>query len=375
MECTKLKHRIGNGSPYDADMDLIESYVKYANNPNDIMIMTELKTYFTSRALHYWNKLEEMYEESEDKNKENMDFDYVKDNFLELLDLLNDNFNMVDVIGLFIFLGSINCRLFGHSFDYVDKIFNSREEELGYIIRSGRVFPILNLNGTFAFNTWLYAYFEDVDLVGFVPKDVVFDAQIGCSLDLYYHDLAHISRINTLYMGSRKIIDEMEYKSSFTDKYGEDKKLMMGYNFKNYKNIYYNILNSDTLSSRYKELYILVLWMFIHEEFLFKDLGDGFRQTIKFMADTLDKGYGFFYEIGNEFAKYSDILLSKDIIDKNKYFLLNNLSYDNKRVFEEYLDGKISYLTDVIYIYLGTVYVLKDIHNNYEYYTSPIACY
>lgn len=258
----------------------------------------------------------------------------------------------------------------------MDNIFDSREKELGYIIESGRVFPILNLNGSCAFNTWLYAYFEDIDLVGFVPKDAIFDAQLGCSLDLYYHDLAHISRINTWYMGSRKMIEGNDFTQvSQISNTPENTKLMMGYNFKNYKNIYYNILNSDTLSSRHKELYILVLWMIIHEEFLFKDLGDGFRQTMKCTVDVLGKGYGFLSDIKSEFAKYSDILSSKDNINKHTNYLLYNLSYAYERNFKDYLNGKISYLTDEIYVYLGTVYVLKDIHNNYEYYTSPIACY
>lgn len=40
-------------------MDLIELFVKYVNNSNDIKLISEVSSYYKDRALHYWNVLNE----------------------------------------------------------------------------------------------------------------------------------------------------------------------------------------------------------------------------------------------------------------------------------------------------------------------------
>lgn len=48
-----MNHRIGENSSYDGDMDLIETFVKFKKNSDDILLSKELILYYTSRALHY----------------------------------------------------------------------------------------------------------------------------------------------------------------------------------------------------------------------------------------------------------------------------------------------------------------------------------
>jgi len=59
------KHTIGENSPYDGDMDLIESFVLCSKNPNDLLLADEITSYYVSRALYYWRKLKEYLTERE----------------------------------------------------------------------------------------------------------------------------------------------------------------------------------------------------------------------------------------------------------------------------------------------------------------------
>lgn len=334
----ELSHRIGEGSSFDGDMDLIETFVKCSKEPDNSIIQAATHHYYISRALSYWDDtkeyisstnilehadmdvreasaeviMDDIYEERNnerikrynisninrfiDENIEryndvedllnyyyplpdnfetktekevlkrkitndellaasfNVGMNSLKnmqlrnryilnnlaiheENFLKLLDEINKRFSETgkfdndDIINLFIYIGKINC-LMVRTGD-IEKDIRTK-----YSAFANRIFPLVNDNGIFSLNTWLYSYFENVELLGFTSKGAEFDGRKGCSFDMFSHDFFHIQDVN------RAITDR---------------------NFVVIKSVYYNIINDKTLSRREKELYILTIWYLIHE--------------------------------------------------------------------------------------------------------------
>jgi hypothetical protein len=360
MECNRITHKIGDGSSYDGDMDLIESFVKFANNSTNEMLTAELRAYYVSRALSYWQKLEE-YLIQEDIPAYDDNFAYIghdqkiildnideyKGKFFTMIEDLNHEFDIIKVIKLFAYIGTLSC--FQSDTSNFDNKIKRSIEFYGNTVNFNRTFPIVNDNGAFSLNTWLYAFFEGIELVGFTSKESNFDNIIGCSLDIFYHDLDHL------------------IESVLVQKYSEE--------FYTLKNIYYNILNSN-LTKTEKELYVLVLWIIIHE----------YVESINF-NDPVEKSMQTFISwsyadlaaeiIVPEFMKYSHILSTKDNIN-NAIYYLNNYKFSGKstpqKTFELDFTNFPENLIDYNYMFLALLYVLTDIKNNYSFYTSDTVC-
>jgi len=361
MDCNGLQHRIGEGSSYDGDMDLIESYIKYANNPTDELLIAEIRAYYMSRALHFWQQLKEFLHEGNEMGHEHQlnhvsnsneiileNFEYYEKIFFDMLNDLNNDFNIIKCTKLFIYIGMLSCYNMKMSLDERYKHF------LFYKLNFNRIFPLVNDNGVFSLNTWLYAFFENVDLVGFTAKKSEFDGNIGCSLDMFSHDLDHLTESIDI----EKDSDE----------------------FQTYKYIYYNILNSDYLSKEQKELYILILWIIIHEYVFDIKFDDPIENSIKtFISWSYNDAAGE-YSV-SEFIKYSHLLLTSENIENSVYYFeniqLETDSYSGERYgidFLNFLDSLVNRenLRDYNYMFLGIVYFFKDIKDNYDYYTKPI---
>ena len=225
---------------------------------------------------------------------------------------------------------------------------------LSYKLNLNRIFPLVNDNGVFSLNTWLYAFFENVDLVGFTAKSSEFDGNIGCSLDMFNHDLDHLT------------------ESINIEKYSDE--------FQTYKYIYYNILNSDFLIKEQKELYILILWIIIHEYVFDIKFDDPIEKSLKtFISWSYDDIAGE-YSV-SEFIKYSHIILNNNNIANYMYYFeniqLETNNYSGKRYevdFNNFLDSLVNRenLTNYNYMFLGIVYFFQDIKDNYDYYTKQI---
>src|SRR5690606_24276707 len=121
---------------------------------------------------------------------------------------------------MFAYVGTLSC--FQSNVSAFIKDLDKNMKKYGGVVDFNRTFPIVNDNGSFSLNTWLYAFFEGIDLVGFTSKEAVFDDITGCSLDIFYHDLTHLA------------------ESVLVRKYSDEFHIL--------KNIYYNILNSVTLT-------------------------------------------------------------------------------------------------------------------------------
>ena len=62
----ELKHRIGENSTFDIDMDLMEMYINCAKEPENVIAQTAVVMYYISQALNYWNKLTEFLNNEDD---------------------------------------------------------------------------------------------------------------------------------------------------------------------------------------------------------------------------------------------------------------------------------------------------------------------
>lgn len=99
------------------------------------------------------------------------------------------------------------------------------------------IYPLINTNGLFGYNTYLYAYFNKVFLVGLPDRYSVFDSALGCSERFFKHDMDHIRDIRAI----------------------------TPYNFDILRKVYYSILSDSDLSKSYKEEYIHTLFFWVHE--------------------------------------------------------------------------------------------------------------
>ena len=377
MNCNGLKHRIGEGSSYDGDMDLIESYVKYANNPTDELLIAELRAYYMSRALHFWQQLKEFLHEGNEMGQEDMfnhvknsnkiileNIDYYEKIFFDILNDLNNDFNIIKCTKLFIYIGMLNCFNSETTLDKLYSRFFSRN------IDFNRLFPLVNDNGVFSLNTWLYAFFEKIELAGFTSKSSEFDGNIGCSLDMFEHDLDHL--IESVKINPHDQSNQMDKESD---------------EFYTLKCIYYNIINSEFLSRDQKELDILILWIIIHEYIFNINFNDPVEKSLQnFVTWSYDDIAGK-YSV-SEFVKYSYLLLTQENIQNTLYYFqnlkLNNSCYKTSQFqYELDLDNLLNSLpfnkiqnteelSDYNYMFLGIVNFFEEIKNNYDYYTRPI---
>ena len=102
-----------------------------------------------------------------------------------------------------------------------------------------KVYIITNGTGLFALNTWLYLFFGNINLLGTSIRDTTADGIKSCAWNMLAHDELHTIIIN-MYMLNNDVI-------------------------LSYEKIYYNILNSEDLDTNHKELFILFLFITIHE--------------------------------------------------------------------------------------------------------------
>lgn len=356
-----IKHTIGNNSSYDNDMNIVEKYVQYYKNPEDGFLSEILYHHYMAAILSYWNDLKillrtkdiskhidlRLINDNDKKRTERLDniinnFDSIDLKFRELIKDLGSKFNKEKIINIFIFISEINC---------LNNKINSYPHD------TSRLFPVVNGTGLFSINTWLYAFFEGVDLAGFSSKESYFDSEQGCSNNLFFHDIEHI----------KFTIRPIRNSNNF---------ILM-------RRIYYNILNNPYLSQLNKELHVLVLWLIIHE--LYTDF-DFFNNPVYLIRLFIEWGSKNRYQL-QEFKKFGDITLKNDNITRT-------LNYDTKEFYisQPFIDGNEfnkdddQYDNDLVgilntrrdlmderqYTLLGVSYVIYDITNSYNYYINPL---
>lgn len=205
--------------------------------------------------------------------------DLYEERFLDLLKNLKDYFeqtNVIDlfeIIFLFYFVVSLMCNQ-----PFNETIHSNRS----YSCENIYILP--NNNGFISLNTYLYAFFEGINLVGIPSQISTFDSIRVCPVMFMVHDLNHCHYITN----EIKNVDKL-------------------------RNIYYKILNSG-YSRKLKELLILVLWVQIHEELHNFYFDDQFNESLEdFYFDTiLNSTLQYIEALHDEFKSFSDFILSSD---------------------------------------------------------------
>lgn len=259
MNAQTKTHYIGDGSPYDVDMELIESFIYTERNPNDRMGASAVFNYYISRCQSYWVKTKNFVIESYDKIKaggtdESLIGDELNDEWayvilpINQLEYIKDTLDNLEqklllmieeasrkfshdyildldtIYDILVYIGRVSCLDLGKT---INKTFPENPEF--------KVYFLTNYTGWFGFNTYLYAFFNKILLVGAPSQYSYFDNTGDCPLGFIEHDYNHI-------------VDENN--------------VTMNYSYLEY--CYYNILNSQ--EPKYlKELLIFVLWAQIHE--------------------------------------------------------------------------------------------------------------
>ena len=267
------------------DDDIKQFYIDVYSN-KELKNVEELKEEFFQLPDDFATKTEKQHNVR--YNKENSKYDniinrlgYIKYNlkiydeiFREQYNLLEQNvkMNIEEITRLFIFISRLNCfqmNVFEGSYfegSYInynnynnnltleEKFFtndnmNNLLEKLSFSESSlelvkkldEKTFLLTNNSGFFGYNTFLYAFFSGISLIGVPNKIQSFDDLKGCPIIFmnhdYWHNFSQSGGLLNLYKGD----------------------------IKNMKHIYYSIINDDDLTKKEKELYILMLWLRIHE--------------------------------------------------------------------------------------------------------------
>ena len=190
------------------------------------------------------------------------------------------------------------------------------------------IYLLTNTIGDFGFNTWLYAFLQNIDLVGIPSDNQAYDDMQGCPGSFLFHDLEHL-----------RIINE---RSIRTD------------GFKTSRKIYHTIITSD-ISKHLKELLILALWFELHETIR--------RENIYHTLDTQEYIETFFETLSRtpknliaEYSRFTDIVDTPEIREQ-VYNLYVNHGKDAYYPIESSEDGFGRKLGPKSYIFfLATMY-------------------
>jgi len=394
-----MNHIIGEGSSYDADMILIESFVRAHNEPKNIIAQTSVFSYYISQLYNYWEifkktipdiefissnlrwdriilspgsiKVKELREKI---YGEFVNIKYIKENYTnaeeayqylypinykDLKPIIMDDITLFpnveySDIKFYLESGSVfpgrekqfimdNIQRYEERFLYLisyvqgkfdkkrsidmDKITAlykyigrllcldpgvelsdtpiSKYENIEYgNMKKYKEYLLPNNSGLFGFNTYLYALFSGVILVGIPSGIAVYDNITGCPLDFIGHDYDHDGIIG------RKVL-----KKDIT----------------NTINIYYNILNSN-FSRKLKELLILVMWIIIHEgtRNVFNKIDfDDYYDLIKNMTRL-----PFVTEFNDEFNSFENIINTEEnMILIQEIYPKFNLNFNNEDIY------------------------------------------
>lgn len=293
-------YRIGNPS-YDADFDFVQSYVLYYNKQASESEIKSLHFGYVSLLYKYLDKVEnyldntqkisdqhkldenqygeiikyafdypsevdrEMITEllKDPKNKEIYE-KYSVEGFIDLIvtidskeaqnilknrakylaqvrnriEIIEKNLNMLLIQQAFLFISNIFCFYDPPESYVLNPGMIDDQSTIGKIYHGDRFCYLPNDIGLFGLNTYLYAYFNDVYIVGVPSRYQNFDENINkCPSVFMKHDYGHA--------------DDIKYINSSDKIFAHS--------------LYLTIINDGNLSPLQVQLHILVLWIIIHE--------------------------------------------------------------------------------------------------------------
>lgn len=247
------------GSPdYDADMDIIEMFVQSKQNPEDVTIQQRVQSYYIYSVSTYWDEIRkyvitgsalkeyQYHEHKTDTPGYTVEALHKHQNYIfKRIDEIQRQFertSRVDLISigdLFGYMANISCLdTFAYSEPCDHKFSNWESNELR--LTGGIVFPLPNGTGLFGLNTYLYAFFEQIHLVGIPIRFANFDGSTHCACDFVEHDFGHVETIEIIIATSRDAINQM-------------------------KSFYDEMVTNSGYTIVQKECNVAVMWLRLHE--------------------------------------------------------------------------------------------------------------
>tara|TARA_R100000750_G_scaffold57451_1_gene44467 strand:- start:69 stop:1325 length:1257 start_codon:yes stop_codon:yes gene_type:complete len=329
-------YTIGNGSPFDGDMNISELCINYHVRGNSDDIDAFYHHYMASIYV-YWDQFELTFNEAteedflkyylkserktgdlyNDDNDPRTYYDYLVsyriDNKLEdLKQKLNQYIDIIkkeyasknidrnalriSIMNAFLYLSDILC--FGY--DYPKGTYNNK-------LLSDYVLD--NQTGFFSFNSYMFAFINKVVLIGFPVTFSYFDQLAGCPGYFTDHDLDHSKNIE------HKISDE-------------------GLNI--IKIVYKEIMLDDYTKNE-KEALIFIFWFKVHET-------ENYQTIVELDPDFFDKLFDNFgtYVVADYIGIFSSISRQTlDNIKKNYNDIFHREIRDYLRVIEGRIDQYI----------------------------------
>lgn len=162
------------------------------------------------------------------------------------------------------------------------------------------VYPLYSTNGHFAYNTYLYALFSGIHLVGIPNKYSVYDGKLGCPEAFYLHDGGHIINGNVK----------------------EDELFLLSV-------IYQKIIFDRTLSKMLKEEMIQTMFYWIHEP-------NAYINSPQSLLKNFDKILELYKEDELQFYKTYDInSIELDVLAVENFIDLNGKDSQDVKILDE----------------------------------------
>lgn len=225
------------GDPdYDADMVVVEDFVaqKWAtlDDSNFELKQKVVHNYYITGLYRQWVKVREYL----DKNKHSRYSEDSNSYILKRIKYIESRFKrhgQIDIItigNLFYYMAQVSCL---NPKPQSGRGWESEEDQINY--------PVANGIGYYGINTYLYAFFEKILLVGIPVGDSNWDFTSGCAAEFIDHDIEHS---HDLYWILKPInADHLELGKRF----------------------YYFIHGNDEITLPEKRCHIIFLFFFYHE--------------------------------------------------------------------------------------------------------------
>lgn len=322
-----LPHRIGGGSAYDTDMDIIEMFVESYQHPENETNQAGVKLYYGGQLHVYWHVLKKYifsaapeqdiadgvlfndFDPFQSKVTENskrltlVELNKIRSAWPQLekefnqavANIIAEKLNLESIWQIFYFMSKLFCLKNpdipdDDMFHLIKRVYqmNSGTDdgfEEYYDRRYNAFYPLTNNTGFFSVNTYVYSYLEGIDVVG-VPSQVndVEGERRSCAVPFIFHDIDHQFRM----------------WQNLTD---EDRAI--------YKEIHRKIINDSKLSIDEKELHILCMWMVLHE--ILADPDHFYFDATSEMGLT-NLTQSTIVEYGSEFVKFKPIFYTKETL-------------------------------------------------------------
>lgn len=304
---------IGENSTFDNDSEIVELFVKWSKDRYDRFNGSALLAWYSSMIAIYLIKAKEFLYNPENpyigQNEEKLNwyqenFDSLEDKILSDLKSITlgfeetATFSVKNISDIFYKIYSIVCVTKNHA--------NYFKE---YNIDIEKCCILANVTGFFSYNTYLYAYVNDIYLIGFPAVHTVYHGKKKCPTQFIEHDLDH--DLNLPIGREQEQIAKM-----------------------------YNLILTKARSKHEKEMCIFSLWFYIHE--LYRKLDYNLLKICD--MDQFEKRYQKFRAVEwsenlyKEFAKeqpyiWQQIQKYTKSFDEERYSDFKDLLYPKKEFF------------------------------------------